>query len=174
MKLLCNGFNLYRQLGITEHLLEKFTEIFGGYSVEDLDINHSFSVIKTDGNCKIVNENKEVCLSSCGKIIKMCSNEERVVLLNDEGKLFKVDLTDIDTPCDISNVLNLSSNEQIVNISCGSKLTIAYSDKGSLYSIPNKLIFSNENIVDIQCGREHCLLLDKFGNVYTFGRGRYK
>ncbi|XP_018573093.1 ultraviolet-B receptor UVR8 [Anoplophora glabripennis] len=171
MKLLCNGFNLYRQLGTTDLVLEKFTEIFGGYSVNDININHSFSVLKTDGSYKVICRNKQICLSSCGKIIKMCCNDERIILVNDKGKLFKIDFANIDTPCDISNILNLPCNEQIVNVSCGSKLTIVYSDKGSLYNVPNKLVFNSENIVDIQCGREHCLLLDKFGNVYTFGRG---
>lgn len=171
MKILCNGFNLYEQLGIANHVLEKFTKVFGGYSAQDLDINHSFSVLKVDEIYKIVYKNKEMCLNNCGKIVKICSNDERVVLLNDEGKLYKIDLACIDTPHDISHILN--PNEQIVNISCGSKLTVAYSETGSLYNIPHQLNFKNENIINIRCGREHCLLLDKFGNVYTFGRGRY-
>lgn len=172
MKILCNGFNLYQQLGATDHVLEKFTKVFEGYCIEDLDINHSFSVIRIGEIYKIVHKNIEKCLNKCGNIVRMCSNDERVVLLNDNGRLYKIDLTDIDTPFDISRILNLS-NEEIINIICGSKLIIAYSNNGSVYNIPHKLNFNNKNIVDIQCGREHCLLLDKFGNIYTFGRGRY-
>ncbi|KAJ8917839.1 hypothetical protein NQ315_010751 [Exocentrus adspersus] len=172
MKFLCNGFNLYGQLASPGYLLEKFTPVFGGYTtVKDICVGHTFSALNLGKSCKIITNGTENDFGSSGEVIKMCTNDVRLVFLDDNGKLIKINLEDIDNPSEISGMLLMDSNEKIVNISCSSKLAVAYSDKGSLFNIPHKLDFMNEYIIDIQCGKEHCLLLDEHGNVYTFGRG---
>ncbi|KAJ8968178.1 hypothetical protein NQ314_002437 [Rhamnusium bicolor] len=173
MRVFCNGFNLYGQLDQRELVLEKFTEVFADNPIRDVCINHSFSALRTNNYLSIYFKNKEKCINNCGKIVQASSNDDRLLFLNDLGKLFKVELiTNFDLVHEIPNILNSEDpEEQIINVCCGSKLSVAYSNKGRLFSIPHKLIFENVDIIDIKCGREHCLLLDTFGNVFTFGRG---
>ncbi|KAJ8960060.1 hypothetical protein NQ318_009502 [Aromia moschata] len=172
MRVFCNGFNLYGHLNLSEPLIEWFTPVFVDKPITDIFINHSFTVLQTKDNVKVFFENKEKNISNCGSIIKVCSNDEKIIILNDQGKLFKIELIDFNVVHELPDFLcSEVSKAKIVNISCGSKLYVAYSNQGNIFNIPNKLTFENVDIIDIKCGREHCLMLDKVGNVYTFGRG---
>lgn len=172
MKLFANGFNVYKQLGELEAILKKFTICFESEVINCFFINHSYSLLQNEQDVVIYPRKDQQLLYGNKGIMKIASNNVRVLILDESGRLLKFDLSNFKVPSIIPNLLGLEEFEQIVNISCGSKITVAYTNEGKLFNIPEKLNFKNKDIIDLQCGREHCLLLDNKGNVYSFGRGR--
>lgn len=65
-----------------------------------------------------------------------------------------------------------NSNEKVIKIACSAKETLAITNKNNLFLIPHKIGGISFDILDVIAGLEHWLLLDKSGNVYSFGRGR--
>lgn len=172
MKLFANGFNLYKQLVKPETVLEELTEVFKSEVIMSFCVQHSFSLLQTEIGIKVFPEERNLVLRDIN-VVKIATNDDRILILDKNGMLVKFDIGRIEEPCCIPDLLcSEESSEQIVNIYCGSKIAVAYSNKGKLFNIPEKLKFEHKDIIDIQCGREHCLLLDKIGNVYSFGRGR--
>lgn len=177
MRVFCNGFNLYSQLGgeSEEPLFKTFAETsFNDRNVEEIEINQSYSVVRFDGTevgffCK---EGYIRAPLNCNDLIQISSNNDRTLLLFKESRIYKIELSDLRRFTQIPNVLQDKTGE-IQRISCGQKLTVFYTNLGHLYNFPNKLRFQSKGIVDIKTGREHCLLLDREGNIYSFGRGRY-
>lgn len=173
MRLFVNGFNLYKQLVKSKNVLEEFTPVVESEVIKNVCIQHSFSIIQTEKDVKYISEEDRNLVSSDVEVIKIVCNDDRILILDNFGKLMKFDIDNIEAPSTVPNLVNSEeSSEQIVNISCGSKITVAYSNKGKLFNIPEQLNFERKDIIDIQCGREHCLLLDQYGNVYSFGKGR--
>ncbi|XP_023014291.2 RCC1 domain-containing protein 1 isoform X1 [Leptinotarsa decemlineata] len=168
MKVYCKGFNLYGQLNQPEPVVEEFKQCFDFEVIKRVCFNHSYTVILTGDQGIVLQQKDKIHLKSTSEIILVTSNDDRVVLLDKVGNLLKAELSDFSLICEIPNSF---FSEKIINVSCGSKLTVAYSIGGFIYNVPQKLDFCNTSIVDVTCGREHCLLLDEFGNVYSFGRG---
>lgn len=171
MRIFCNGFNLYNQLNCVENCIVEFRPTIDIDFVDFVKLQHSFLVIHSQGRIKVF---CKLLLNGYMeyeklKIVQISSNDKIILVLDDSGQLFK-------TPIDHLGHFELlpkftSGDDKIRFISCGSKLNVAYTDSGMLYSIPEKVPFSNPDIVAMQTGQEHCILLDKLGNVYTFGRG---
>ncbi|CAH1170552.1 unnamed protein product [Phaedon cochleariae] len=174
MRVFCNGLNLYGQLNTNKAVVGNLEPVFEFEVIRKMCINYCFSVILTSDDCLICwkNEMHLVPRKSGETILHVTSNDERIISLSETGKLAK---SDLDKLCDFKEMMSIlsceSAEEKIINVSSCSKLTVAYSNKGAIFNIPNRLHFINPHIVDVKCGREHCLLLDQFGTVYSFGRG---
>ncbi|KAJ8982720.1 hypothetical protein NQ317_019511 [Molorchus minor] len=173
MRVLSKGFNLYGQLDLLVPLIENFTHIFLTREVKDIFVSHSFSVLQLEEHFTIFYRNEFKNIDNCGHIVKISANDDNVVMVNHLGKLLKSRLAEnFDIIHEIPNILHGDiPDEKIIDITCGSKLCVAYTNKGRLFNVPNKLSFENLDIVDVKCGKEHCIMLDKLGNVYSFGRG---
>lgn len=173
MKVFGNGFNLYGQLIKPRNLVEDFDVIYESEVIKNFGINYSFSYFITEDSLLVFPKTKKGIIIDTAKIVKIVSNDERMIILHDDGRLFKLNCNEEFT---INNVPKLWDAEldcdKIVNVSCGSKIDVFYSKKGKLFTTARELKFEKDNVVQIECGREHCLLLDKTGNVYSFGRGR--
>lgn len=172
MKVFANGFNVYGQLIKPTDLLEDFDVVFESEVIKNFGINHSFSYFHTNDSLLVFPKNKEDVMLDTTKVAKVVSNDERIIILYEDGMLVNVEYNEVIT----KNVLKICGtedfNDEVVNLGCGSKINLFYSSKGHLFTIGNQLNFCHNNIVQIECGREHYLLLDKNGNVYAFGRGR--
>lgn len=173
MKVFANGFNLYGQLIKTKNLIEGFDVVYESEVIKNFGLNYSFSYFLTKDSLLMFPKTKKEIIIDTTKIIKIASNDERIIGLYDDGRLAKLDYDEVLT---MKNVPKLWDTEldcdNIVNVSCGSKIDVFYSKKGQLFTTTRKLKFEKDNVAQIECGREHCLLLDETGNVYSFGRGR--
>ncbi|XP_050310232.1 RCC1 domain-containing protein 1 [Anthonomus grandis grandis] len=171
MRIFCRGFNLYNQLDLPDKCVENFTSSFKDIPPERLHINHTYSVTyakeKLMVYCNIASK-QPIVIENLPKIKQITSNERFILVLTECHQLFKISIDDW-KPLLLSNFFD--TEECIKMISSNSKISVAYTDKGCIYNIPEKLDFLNEDIVDIQTGREHCILLDKSGNIYAFGSG---
>jgi alpha-tubulin suppressor-like RCC1 family protein len=167
MKVFYNGFNLHRQFPSSENLVESFID----HVYQDLgniEVSYHNAVLLV-ANVLVLRGAKNETLPIQGKITQISCNEDKVLVLLDNGELLKI--TDCVTK--VPKLMDLDCDDYITRISCGSKLTTALTKKGVVYNVPNKLDFDGREIVDMKTGREHCLLLDKTGNVFSFGRGRW-
>lgn len=172
MKVFANGFNLYGQLIKSTKLVSHFDVIFESEVIKNFAINHSYSYFHTNESILIFPKtSKELRIDARG-VSKVISNDQRVIILQDDGMLSKLEYGE-DNPKCLPKFYKAEEMNKIVNVGCGSKINIFYSEEGNLFSISNNLKFVNKDILQLECGREHCLLLDKSGNVYSFGRGRY-
>ncbi|CAG9859344.1 unnamed protein product [Phyllotreta striolata] len=170
MKLYCNGFNLFRQLNINTPVLQGFSKAFEFEVIKQVCINHSYTVIITNTDCLVFYKEGICNINSVveKKLVLLASNDDELIFTDDSGILYSSCLSNF------SNIKTLFSSElgnSIINIASGSKLIVAYFSDGSIYKLPQKLSFRSNDVVDIKCGKEHCLLLDKTGNVYSFGKG---
>lgn len=174
MKVLGKGFNLYGQLIKPTNVVVDYVVIFESEVIKSFGINYSFSYFHTNDSFMIFPTASNKVTVDEKKIVTVASNDERIVVLYDNGILVRLNYDN--EKLTINNVPLLldreRSSDKIVNVSCGSKMTVFYSQEGKLLTLANKLKFEKNDIVQIECGREHCLLLDKAGNVYSFGRGR--
>ncbi|XP_030749755.1 ultraviolet-B receptor UVR8 [Sitophilus oryzae] len=172
MRIFCRGFNLYNQLNSPEVCVEEFEPTIEEDSIQYFEIKHSFSVIVSNDIIKVFCNCLENNVVDCKRIqdIKcITANEDAVIVANSSGQLYKISVDDLNQ---ISLLPKFIDDNRVVRmLSCGAKLNIAYTSEGLLYTIPEKVNFKSEDIVEIKTGREHCLLLDKLGNVYSFGRG---
>lgn len=172
MKVMCNGFNLYNQLNNADPIIETLKLCFEGDEILNFCINHTFSILHTRDKCLQLFPNKDVVEFKVN-IVKIVSSDEKIIALDDAGRLYKIN---VENPFKIKELPNFlmseHSDEVVKDISIGCKITVAYTNRGSIYNVPNKLSYENANIIDIKCGKEHCLLLDQQGNIYSFGRGR--
>lgn len=172
MKVFSNGFNLYGQLIKPNELIENFSVLFESEVIKNFEINHSFSFMHThDLVINYRKTNQTIPLHSM-KIRKIISNDERIIILCENGDCLKLDCDEEFTIKMLVNLLNDGSTDKITNVSCGSKMTVFYSEMGKVFTLANPLKFEKMDIIQIECGREHCLLLDQTGNIYSFGRGR--
>lgn len=174
MRILCKGFNLYNQLNCPTNCptVDEFQPTGNCRPGDQFSIAHTYSVLASDTFIKLYcNLARTQQLDLCNaKISRVTVGDDKVLVLTEEGQLLKVSLKD----CSLAPLPKFIPNEDRVKfISSTSKLFMAYSETGLLYTIPEQVDFVNRNIVDMQCGREHCLLLDADGNVYSFGAGRY-
>ncbi|XP_066141893.1 E3 ISG15--protein ligase HERC5 isoform X2 [Euwallacea fornicatus] len=176
MRILCKGFNLYNQLhqgNNFKRIVEEFVTIFEEPHIEHFLLGHTMTVIVTDNkgtiNCENCNKRENLILPNSSQIAKVTLSTSNLLILSSTGDLFKTSLN----AWELVKVPNfiVDTNDKIKIITARDKLNVAYSAKGYVYSIPEKLHFCNKNIVDLQAGREHCILLDKQGNVYSFGAG---
>lgn len=175
MKVFAIGFNLYGQLLKPACLLKKFEIIFESEVIQNFVINYSYSCFHLKDSIEIFSNTKKSVPFTMADITKVASNDERIIVLTSVGKMLKLDYED-EYPefKDMPHLLDVDHiNDRIVDVSCGSKLTVFVSQERKLLTMANQLHFDKKDIVQIHCGREHCILLDKSGNVYTFGRGRY-
>ncbi|XP_066253044.1 RCC1 domain-containing protein 1 [Euwallacea similis] len=176
MRILCKGFNLYNQLHQGKNLqgiVEEFVTIYEEPHIEHFLLGHTMTVIVTDNkgsiNCENCNRRENLILPNSSQIAKVTLSTTNLLTLSSTGDLFKTSLNDWQL-VKVPNFI-VDTNDQIKIITARDKLNVAYSAKGYIYSIPEKLNFCNKNIVDLQAGREHCILLDRQGNVYSFGAG---
>lgn len=67
--------------------------------------------------------------------------------------------------------LNAQNDEFITHIASGRTLSIAVSNRNSVYNIPLKICTfpAHVKIKKVCCGNEHCLILTTNGDVYAFG-----
>lgn len=173
MRVFANGFNLYGQLIKPNCLIQDFDVIFKSEVIKNFGINHSFSYFHTKDSFLVYPKiNKELILDIVA-ILKVASNDERIIILYYDGILIKCDCHEEFTTKNVQRMWeNEVMNDKIINVSCGSKINVFYTENGRIGSMANRLKFQKDDIVQMTCGREHCLLLDKTGNVYSFGRGR--
>lgn len=170
MLIFCKGFNLYNQLNGPDICISEFRPCFDLDCIEHFELSHTFSVMSCSANelkinCNLANK----ALINIEKIKQIAVTEKIILILDDAGQLFKAAIDD----WKITAVPKfVEDNDKLRIISSNSKLNVAYSERGYLYSIPEKLAFCNKDIVAVKTGREHCVLLDQSGNVYTFGVGR--
>ncbi|ENN70344.1 hypothetical protein YQE_12852, partial [Dendroctonus ponderosae] len=170
MRILCKGFNLYNQLNCPAKCptVGEF-QLTGNCSPGDhFSIAHTYSVLASDTVLKLhCNLVKTQQLDLCNtKISRVTVGDDKLLVLAEDGQLLKVSLKDW-SPAPLPKFIG--NQDRVKCISSTSKLFMAYSENGLLYTIPEQVDFVNRNIVDMQCGREHCLLLDTDGNVYSFG-----
>lgn len=152
--------------------------------VKDVNLTYSFCVLVTERKVYITNfcehyPEKQRSLDLCAEknIVQASGCSNRVVLLSEDGELFKVVISNGNTNVryslePITKLLH-STADKIVKIACNSRINIALSKEGRLFSIPNEIDRHGIDVADVAVGREHCVVLDKNGNVYTFGSGRY-
>lgn len=174
MKVFARGFNLYGQLIKPTSVVQDFDVIFESEVIKNFGINYSFSYFHTNDSFVVFPKpNKSINLDR-KNIFTIVSNDERIIILYDDGTLIKLDYNNENFS--INKVPRLMDTEEFIenidNVSSGSKITVFYSKKGKLYTMANLVTFEKNDVVQIECGREHCLLLDGAGNVYSFGRGR--
>ncbi|ERL85610.1 hypothetical protein D910_03029 [Dendroctonus ponderosae] len=166
MRILCKGFNLYNQLNCPAKCptVGEF-QLTGNCSPGDhFSIAHTYSVLASDTVLKLhCNLAKTQQLDLCNtKISRVTVGDDKLLVLAEDGQLLKVSLKDW-SPAPLPKFIG--NQDRVKCISSTSKLFMAYSENGLLYTIPEQVDFVNRNIVDMQCGREHCLLLDTDGNV---------
>lgn len=166
MKVYYNGFNLHRQFPSPQDLVVNFIDHVY-QDLENIEVSYHYAVLLV-ANVIAFRGAKNGTFQIEGKIRQISCNEDKVLVLLHNGELLKIDETVIQVP----KFLDLNG-DSIIQISTGSKLCVALTQKGHLYNIPNKLDFVNKDIIDVKTGREHCLILDKKGNVFSFGRGRW-
>ncbi|CAG9760091.1 unnamed protein product [Ceutorhynchus assimilis] len=175
MRILCKGFNFCNQLNAEGHTVERFCTTLDSDSINYFQLSHTFSVALINDklylNCNLVDKD-QIDLTGVGKIKKITvsdNSNNAIQILNSCGDIFKVSFDDFV----VRQLPKFVDSEDVIkNISSYSKLNAAYTEKGCLYSIPERLEFDNKDIVDMQTGREHGVLLDKWGKVFTFGSGR--
>lgn len=181
MRVFCSGFNLYGQfLNCNDVTLKTFIDWQYDESTS-LELSHTF-LITWDTNEIILygakkGETHKIQKLLCNtKILDIACAENRVLFLNNNFELYKINIKDDNeiTPVILQNKrFEEEQKEKIIKISCGNKINVAVTQCGKVYNLPNELDFKNDNIIDISCGCEHCLILDSKGCVYSFGRGRY-
>lgn len=173
MKVFANGFNLYGQLIKPTDLVEEFDVVFEADDIKNFGITHSFSYFHTNENLLVFPNSIEDIILDTKNIAKVVSNDDRIVILYNDGTLVKMEFVENLITKNVINICDtVELDDKVVNLECGSKMNVFYSDKGRLFTLGNQMNFVHDNVVQIECGREHCLLLDKNGNVYAFGRGR--
>lgn len=176
MPVFFRGFNLYGQVPLSESLVDEFREVFAGQVVEKMWFTHSFGLFKTKEKLKVygmeINESQLDLLIKDKQVKHLALNDQRIIMLLKTGQIVKIDLNGNPSMSVVSNI-NLEEGEEVSRIECGARLFVLYTTNGQFYNdVFTRLKFKNSNIVDIKCGSEHCLILDKTGNVYSFGRGR--
>lgn len=173
MRIYSNGFNLYGQLIKPNSLIHDFDVIFESEVIKNFGINHSFSYFHTDDSFLLYPKiNRDIFIET-KKIGEVASNDERIIILYDDGNLVQSNYNEEFTIQNVPRIWdNEETNDKIISVSCGSKINVIYTEQKRLGSITSHLKFQNDDIVQMKCGREHCILLDKTGNVYSFGRGR--
>ncbi|KAJ3643981.1 hypothetical protein Zmor_026660 [Zophobas morio] len=163
MKVYYNGFNLHRQFPNTQNIVKNFIDHVYN-DLEEIEVSYHYIVLLVAGIVVVRGAiNKTVPFEP--KILRICCDEDKVVVLLENGDLFKIDDEVTQVPKFVE------SDDCIIQVSTGSKLPVALTRNGNLYTIPNKLEFNSSQIIEAKTGREHCLLLDKNGNVFSFGRG---
>lgn len=174
MRVFCNGFNLYGQLGSErKHLLENFleTNFNNQKTIKDIIVNQTYSIVQFEDNEIVFNGANDCRKLPFKNVMQISSNNDRLLVLSKGNKINKIDISDLDNVTQIPNFVE-EKYDSIEKVALGDKLTVFYTNTGKLYNFPNKLNFVSQQVVDIKTGREHCVILDLNGNVYTFGRGR--
>ncbi|XP_044271958.1 RCC1 domain-containing protein 1 isoform X1 [Tribolium madens] len=165
MKVYYNGFNLHRQFPSPQDLVVNFIDHVY-QDLENIEVSYHYAVLLV-ANVIAFRGAKNETIPVDGKIRQISCNEDKVLVLLTNGDLLKITETVIKVP----KLMDLDDDDTVVQISTGSKLSVALTKKGHLYNVQNKLEFVSEDIIDVKTGREHCLLLDKSGKVFSFGRG---
>ncbi|CAH1962238.1 unnamed protein product [Acanthoscelides obtectus] len=169
MKVFAVGFNLYKQFDKAQTVLEEFTEVYTGIGIKDICMSYSLSFLQISDNVFQIHP-KNVTKEIDSGILKLCCNNDRLLIIDQCHKVHKIDFKDLDRDLVPHKEIPMGS-EEIKNGTCGSKLVVLYTNTGNLFNTFEKLHFQIPDIIDIQCGREHCLILDSKGTVYTFGQG---
>nr|CAH7745531.1 unnamed protein product [Callosobruchus chinensis] len=170
MRVFALGFNLYKQFDNDQTILREFTEVFTGTDLKDICISHSFSVIQQINSNILMIHPRNGRIEIDNEILKICCTSDRLLILDKCNKVYKIDVDDI--VGDISRLQEIPmGTKEIKNISCGLKFIVFYTSTGNLFNTFEKLQFENHSVIDLKCGRDHCLILDRNGAVYTFGRG---
>lgn len=173
MKVFANGFNLYGQLNQSTRLVADFIVVFESEVIKNFGINQFYSYFHTTDSFLLFPASNKSNTVNAAEILKVASNDDRIVILYRNGMVCKLDYNEL--------ILNRvpflfnteESEDRIIEVSLGSKMSIFCSKNGKLFTIASIMKFESKNIIQIECGKEHCLLLDEAGNVYSFGRGRY-
>ncbi|XP_060529192.1 RCC1 domain-containing protein 1 [Cylas formicarius] len=172
MKVFVRGFNLYNQLNSREHVLNNFSPSIKINDAEScFKIGHTFSLIYSNNLLRFYGKAMPKYLDSkkLENILNVSCNDNFIVLLNSEGKMLKIA---VDEPQLITEIPKFWNDEDKIKlISVGETMTVAVTELGNIYTISEQLDFRNQNIKVLKTGREHCILLDDYGNVYSFGRG---
>ncbi|RZC34127.1 RCC1 domain containing protein [Asbolus verrucosus] len=165
MKVYYKGFNLHHQFPSVQNLVENFID-YVYKNLENIEVSYHYLVLLVANTITIQGaKNEKIQIE--GEISQISCIEGKILVLLTNGDLLKI----TDSVQKVPKLMNLSEDDFISRISCGSKLTIALTKNGCLYNVPNKLDYENDEIIDVKSGREHCLLLDRKGNVFSFGRG---
>ncbi|XP_022902457.2 RCC1 domain-containing protein 1 isoform X1 [Onthophagus taurus] len=170
------GFNLFGLISQNQSLIKSFTE-FKYDSLKTLHLTHTFGIVQNDELKMFLygyfdektHQNVEI-KTGLGKVVKKVSvYDNKMTILFECGGVYNVN---IDGDLSLNKIsVNIDEDDCIVDISAGPDFIIGITKNGFVYDIPNKLDFVNKEIVQVETGREHCILLDKTGNVYTFGSG---
>lgn len=178
MRALYAGCNLFGQvLGSRSIALEKFGDY--GDGVQDvLAIGHSVVVCRgIKGGVTLRGHGLEpkrthivTELEFRRHVVDASASDTRLVFLDADGDLHVLDFLDREVQLRVKPRF-VEVGDRAVRISCGFGINVALTIAGHVYNIPNKMRFSNKELVDVKTGNEHCLLLDKTGNVFSFGNG---
>ena len=108
-----------------------------------------------------------------GKISKISSNNKFCLILLENGDIFQHSF--VEKSSKKLNFVNVegSNNGNVKQIACNEAFSVAVTDKGVIYNIPNKTFEfpKHVRVKKIVCGFEHCLLLTTNGDVYSWGTG---
>jgi alpha-tubulin suppressor-like RCC1 family protein len=135
----------------------------------DLNVTAFHSVFAYENKVKI----SEKTINLPGKISKITSCNRFCLLVLENGNVFQY----IFAECELKRLNFTNVEEQksgiIAHISCNDAFSVAVTDKGVVYNIPNKThtFPKHVRVKKIVCGIEHCLLLTTNGDVYSWGTG---
>lgn len=169
------GSNLYGQCkGESNLIIDKFITLPEHVDDVAFTLFQTFFRIGNEVFMSSKNEWLKLDFPSDFTIEQMSGCESRILFLGSKGQVFKYTCDDTNEAVELPNFLTVenSSDDAIKQVACGQCLSVALSKEGKLFNIPNLLSFDAKDVVDIKTGREHCLVLDKDGNVFSFGQGR--
>lgn len=157
----------------------RMVKSFENFDVDDdseINITYSYALLLSEGEVyharsfeELPHKNDRFLISD---IIQVSGDNDPVIALSDDSILYKLSLNEAFESTVDAIPRFFPANTEIVKIASGAKITVALSASGEIFNVPNRLNFKHRGIVDVVVGREHCILLDKRGNIYTFGSGR--
>lgn len=183
MKVLFRGYNPLPGNSVRHLCLANNFRCFEQDFVKDVNLTYSYSVLVTDRSVFLANfcEHypdgfKSRVLDAGEGVFQASGCNNKVVLLNEKGELFKVVCLSSTGVVDyelqpVAKFVH-SEGDRIAKIACGARITVALTAQGKLFRFPDEIDVGRIKIKDIAVGREHCIVLDESGAVYTFGAGR--
>ncbi|XP_044271959.1 ultraviolet-B receptor UVR8 isoform X2 [Tribolium madens] len=181
MKVYYNGFNLHRQFPSPQDLVVNFIDHVY-QDLENIEVSYHYAVLLV-ANVIAFRGAKNETIPVDGKIRQISCNEDKVLVLLTNGDLLKITETVIKVP----KLMDLDDDDTVVQISTGSKLSVALTKKGHLYNVQNKLEFTKVEkflvlvgevaanldmdvwMMSLNLGGWHSCALSKDGDLYVWG-----
>ncbi|KAI4461841.1 regulator of chromosome condensation (rcc1) repeat [Holotrichia oblita] len=174
MKVWYSGFNLYNQFHISrEHIVNDFS-VFKYGTIQNLVFSHTYIAAQNANTITFYGRvSSNLSIQEVRNISQIAAVDNITYILYNDGTIKKVDTASGEIT-DVPNFLqteNPGTSDYITKIACGSKMNVAVSYNNDVYNIPNKIEYNGKRVKDVASGHEHCLILDNYGNVYSFGNG---